>query len=131
MAVSAQTVQAPDTNVITIVNEAPRMARSLISSAGCLRSEEHTSELQSHSDLVCRLLLEKKKELHETHQTAVVALGEHVLRRLLLKDAEDLRLQGGFRVGRGEQLAERVDAVGEEADTHLPHSTSGEKTHLR
>src|SRR5260221_9845730 len=27
----------------------------------CIRSEEHTSELQSHSDLVCRLLLEKKK----------------------------------------------------------------------
>mgnify|MGYP000238579266 CR=1 FL=1 len=27
-----------------------------------IRSEEHTSELQSHSDLVCRLLLEKKKE---------------------------------------------------------------------
>src|SRR5438034_3988675 len=26
------------------------------------RSEEHTSELQSHSDLVCRLLLEKKKK---------------------------------------------------------------------
>ena len=26
------------------------------------RSEEHTSELQSHSDLVCRLLLEKKKD---------------------------------------------------------------------
>src|SRR5438034_2467392 len=32
---------------------------------GCadrVRSEEHTSELQSHSDLVCRLLLEKKKK---------------------------------------------------------------------
>src|SRR5438034_3763448 len=28
----------------------------------CSRSEEHTSELQSHSDLVCRLLLEKKKK---------------------------------------------------------------------
>src|SRR5947207_8236680 len=28
----------------------------------CGRSEEHTSELQSHSDLVCRLLLEKKKK---------------------------------------------------------------------
>src|SRR5206468_10179593 len=28
------------------------------------RSEEHTSELQSRSDLVCRLLLEKKKETH-------------------------------------------------------------------
>src|SRR5437588_5132324 len=27
-----------------------------------MRSEEHTSELQSHSDLVCRLLLEKKKK---------------------------------------------------------------------
>src|SRR5438034_6472734 len=27
------------------------------------RSEEHTSELQSHSDLVCRLLLEKKKNV--------------------------------------------------------------------
>src|SRR5438034_1555049 len=29
---------------------------------GSRRSEEHTSELQSHSDLVCRLLLEKKKK---------------------------------------------------------------------
>src|SRR5436190_12922005 len=29
--------------------------------AGPKRSEEHTSELQSHRDLVCRLLLEKKK----------------------------------------------------------------------
>src|SRR5260221_8570943 len=31
------------------------------SAPGWARSEEHTSELQSHSDLVCRLLLEKKK----------------------------------------------------------------------
>src|SRR5438105_10801244 len=30
--------------------------------APCLRSEEHTSELQSRVDLVCRLLLEKKKK---------------------------------------------------------------------
>src|SRR5438132_5724681 len=30
------------------------------------RSEEHTSELQSHSDLVCRLLLEKKKKTIKT-----------------------------------------------------------------
>src|SRR5437773_3461447 len=30
-------------------------------SAANARSEEHTSELQSHHDLVCRLLLEKKK----------------------------------------------------------------------
>src|SRR5260221_10010584 len=40
-----------------------------------LRSEEHTSELQSHSDLVCRLLLEKKKkkvqarDKQDVHQT--------------------------------------------------------------
>src|SRR5260221_7849929 len=27
----------------------------------CLKKKEHTSELQSHSDLVCRLLLEKKR----------------------------------------------------------------------
>src|SRR2546430_7348253 len=30
------------------------------------RSEEHTSELQSQSNLVCRLLLEKKKPIHDT-----------------------------------------------------------------
>src|SRR2546428_3230174 len=37
--------------------------RSFVSSPGWIRSEEHTSELQSRSDLVCRLLLEKKKNL--------------------------------------------------------------------
>src|SRR5690242_20970836 len=31
------------------------------------RSEEHTSELQSHVNLVCRLLLEKKKKLNSIH----------------------------------------------------------------
>src|SRR5438132_3291222 len=41
------------------------------------RSEEHTSELQSHSDLVCRLLLEKKKpkitkhDHHSEHEQSV------------------------------------------------------------
>src|SRR5438132_8485437 len=39
------------------------------------RSEEHTSELQSHSDLVCRLLLEKKKKkqkaLHHKYSTHI------------------------------------------------------------
>src|SRR5438034_7310311 len=33
-----------------------------------VRSEEHTSELQSHSDLVCRLLLEKKKKKKTKHK---------------------------------------------------------------
>src|SRR5260370_21852926 len=32
------------------------------------RSEEHTSELQSHLNLVCRLLLEKKKKDHVDHR---------------------------------------------------------------
>src|SRR5690625_3123150 len=35
-----------------------------------LRSEEHTSELQSRGHLVCRLLLEKKKKRVERHETA-------------------------------------------------------------
>src|SRR3989449_2563030 len=34
---------------------------------GQIRSEEHTSELQSRLHLVCRLLLEKKKQLHRNH----------------------------------------------------------------
>src|SRR2546421_5699612 len=37
--------------------------------AAALRSEEHTSELQSRSDLVCRLLLEKKKKTASTQAT--------------------------------------------------------------
>src|SRR2546430_4138336 len=38
------------------------------SSLSCQRSEEHTSELQSQSNLVCRLLLEKKKSIHDNKQ---------------------------------------------------------------
>src|SRR5260370_984933 len=34
------------------------------------RSEEHTSELQSHLNLVCRLLLEKKKDAHEPTESS-------------------------------------------------------------
>src|SRR2546430_10017255 len=41
----------------------------LADSDEAFRSEEHTSELQSQSNLVCRLLLEKKK--HITHQCTV------------------------------------------------------------
>src|SRR5436190_4874826 len=40
-------------------------AKPAVSSNASSRSEEHTSELQSHSDLVCRLLLEKKKYLQK------------------------------------------------------------------
>src|SRR5438034_2380062 len=36
------------------------------------RSEEHTSELQSHSDLVCRLLLEKKKKNRNREEQSII-----------------------------------------------------------
>src|SRR3954463_318649 len=39
-------------------------SHTIISYALPIRSEEHTSELQSHDNLVCRLLLEKKKQEH-------------------------------------------------------------------
>src|SRR5438132_8724762 len=42
-----------------------RVESGLVAGAEQARSEEHTSELQSHSDLVCRLLLEKKKKITE------------------------------------------------------------------
>src|SRR2546428_10391368 len=43
------------------------------------RSEEHTSELQSRSDLVCRLLLEKKKKIVKSHYP-FTALASRTLR---------------------------------------------------
>src|SRR2546430_5436469 len=49
-----------DCNTVThIIGIRPFMSQLL-----CERSEEHTSELQSQSNLVCRLLLEKKKTRH-------------------------------------------------------------------
>src|SRR2546427_7716915 len=46
----------------------PRRTRRLLCTG---RSEEHTSELQSQSNLVCRLLLEKKKKKHHTPEHAI------------------------------------------------------------
>src|SRR2546430_10425974 len=48
-----------------------------------MRSEEHTSELQSQSNLVCRLLLEKKKK-HECICCAVMCAHRLSFRRTLL-----------------------------------------------
>src|SRR5438034_4351487 len=47
------------------IGVAPRAPRPRVPPAPArrARSEEHTSELQSHSELVCRLLLEKKKKI--------------------------------------------------------------------
>src|SRR5438477_8512201 len=51
-------------SVVMQINAAPiSLAKRAISKAAIPdRSEEHTSELQSHVNLVCRLLLEKKKK---------------------------------------------------------------------
>src|SRR5215204_6910668 len=46
-------------NTVPGLPQGPRDHRELLG-----RSEEHTSELQSHSDVVCRLLLEKKKNIN-------------------------------------------------------------------
>src|SRR5947207_5697865 len=44
-------------------------SHAVVANCALERSEEHTSELQSHSDLVCRLLLEKKKSTHTLRLT--------------------------------------------------------------
>src|SRR5438034_7734076 len=53
--------------VIVRIDRAHR--RAIVSDS---RSEEHTSELQSHSDLVCRLLLEKKKKKKNKTQQKLI-----------------------------------------------------------
>src|SRR5688572_31390241 len=52
----------------------PRDGRALRRLPHTRRSEEHTSELQSQSNLVCRLLLEKKKKNNQTHETTKYSL---------------------------------------------------------
>src|SRR4051812_49482870 len=56
---------------ISVLSTSDRALREI-----CRRSEEHTSELQSHVNLVCRLLLEKKKKKDS-----------HVLQRRSLHDS--------------------------------------------
>src|SRR5206468_5519912 len=54
----------------------PRAPRRLSRRPCVPRSEEHTSELQSRSDLVCRLLLEKKKNINEFNDVMDTHLGD-------------------------------------------------------
>src|SRR5438034_3491433 len=51
------------------------------------RSEEHTSELQSHSDLVCRLLLEKKKQFNSSTRPKLTRIRNTSLRRVACRAA--------------------------------------------
>src|SRR5258706_6152331 len=48
---------------------AARISRTIVVAAASSRSEEHTSELQSLTNLVCRLLLEKKTTVHPPHRS--------------------------------------------------------------
>src|SRR2546430_13262429 len=77
-AATAQRSVQPDLATVTLQftgdGATPAQAGSRLASradslrrALATRSEEHTSELQSQSNLVCRLLLEKKKSSHGSH----------------------------------------------------------------
>src|SRR5260370_28819819 len=61
---SAAVLELTTRNVerLRMLYEARAAAQKDLSARRCARSEEHTSELQSHLNLVCRLLLEKKKK---------------------------------------------------------------------
>src|SRR5437773_8777563 len=66
----------PTVQITRFVFPQPYMGSSYRSSSGTCpdrrdRSEEHTSELQSHHELVCRLLLEKKNSLPPLMQHAI------------------------------------------------------------
>src|SRR2546427_7745702 len=57
-------------DLVRVVHALGGLGRARQAAAGAhlqRRSEEHTSELQSQSNLVCRLLLEKKKKNTRTH----------------------------------------------------------------
>src|SRR5260221_2886407 len=56
----------------------------------CLRSEEHTSELQSHSDLVCRLLLEKKRRNELSQGCGMSVRSRYIIRVRDLSVAKDV-----------------------------------------
>src|SRR2546430_7184623 len=63
----------PGVRIPRVELSSPGGGRGLVARgrAGGIRSEEHTSELQSQSNLVCRLLLEKKKTIR--HSLIVIA----------------------------------------------------------
>src|SRR2546430_3267469 len=64
------------------------------------RSEEHTSELQSQSNLVCRLLLEKKKKKH-THNKSMKYIRHACADTLLLVNKNSGRGEPHIRTTRG------------------------------
>src|SRR5688572_31130519 len=63
---SALPPTSPDRTLEPLAHQRPRAAPRPSRARPRARSEEHTSELQSQSNLVCRLLLEKKKKKKKT-----------------------------------------------------------------
>src|SRR5258708_28225721 len=80
-----------------LTNEARSRARrcgsTTFAAAGPLRSEEHTSELQSPDHLVCRLLLEKKKKTQlRQHNCGTEIMPYNARRTSELTDRTDIQL---------------------------------------
>src|SRR5260221_7844631 len=73
---SGTVVTNPKMSAVVRAPSAESRARASMRYCARARSEEHTSELQSHSDLVCRLLLEKKKAAM-LRTTSPVSLERH------------------------------------------------------
>src|SRR2546421_7837537 len=64
-----------------------RFAAARQAAEALVRSEEHTSELQSRSDLVCRLLLEKKKSIQMPTSNTQTSIAGSGLRKLCTNTA--------------------------------------------
>src|SRR3712207_8049859 len=58
---------APNAAIVSLSGLSVEEAQRLVGETGAVRSEEHTSELQSRQYLVCRLLLEKKRRNKYEH----------------------------------------------------------------
>src|SRR2546427_596005 len=96
---------------------ARRAAESLAPGRSYLRSEEHTSELQSQSNIVCRLLLEQKNIessyfffFNDTATTEIYTLSLH----------DALPILGGGELGRGGQAQGDDESTGDAAHARLP-----------
>src|SRR5437588_9811721 len=72
---SSTSLTTPTSAGTAIPSRTPASVNQLVAlEISSVRSEEHTSELQSHSDLVCRLLLEKKKRRKARRSTVLASL---------------------------------------------------------
>src|SRR2546430_3387227 len=91
---------APIVSVMTpvkLVTTAPASLRASTKTGGDMRSEEHTSELQSQSNLVCRLLLEKKKKKRHQKYGKIVIVEIEITLILILMDCHDMSMHQTMR----------------------------------